>query len=279
MKKRILEKLLNVRANNTNASTLIDDSDSKEFIESLIYGIKRYSNFLQKSQLVIGDCNVRYTFKIEDDSSAIELLENQGPNTRTNIVNYWDCEMKPIGIGISVPRKVWNFYEYYKYSVDDTLKNILYKPLVRCIEKNVVTGTYFDKSLFSTLNTITGTKDFDGLLKLVRGLKNTTDDGYIIGSTSVINGIIDTIGKESYLNEYLLDGTIEGVPILGSINYPDSVDDKFLVGFDPNKLCLLLTPQLEVKKISQYGSTDYFFQIFGFINGGDIFNSAIAMKE
>jgi hypothetical protein len=143
----------------------------------------------------------------------------------------------------------------------------------------VVTGTYFDKSLFSAADTMTGTKDFDGLLQLVRGLKNTTDDGCIIGSTSVINEIIDTIDKDSYLNEYLLNGTIEGIPIIGSVNYPESVDDKFLVGFDPNKICLLLAPQLEVRKISQAGSIDYFFQIFGFVNGGDIFNSAIAMKE
>jgi hypothetical protein len=121
MNKKILEKLLNVRANNTNASTLIDDSDSKDFIESLTGGIKRYSKFLQKAQLVVGDCNVRYTFKIEDESGAIELLDNyppyDRPNTRTDIVGSWDCETKLLGLGISVPRKVWNFYEYYKYSV------------------------------------------------------------------------------------------------------------------------------------------------------------------
>jgi hypothetical protein len=279
MKRKILEKLFDIRSNNTNVSTLIDDSDSKEFLESLIDGIKRYSKFLQKAQLVAGDFNVRYIFKIEDTSGAVELLDTKESNTRTDIVSKWECDTKTLGLGIWVPRRVWNFYEYYKDSVEDTLKNILYKPFVRCIEKNVVTGTYFDKSLFSAVNTMTGTKDFDGLLQLVRGLKNTTDDGCIIGSTAVINEIIDTIGKESYLNEYLLKGTIEGVPILSSVNYPDSVDDKFLVGFDPNKICLLLIPQLEVRKLNKLGSIDYFFQIFGFVNGGDIFNSAIAMKE
>jgi hypothetical protein len=279
MKKKLLEKIFDIRSNNTNPSTLIDDSDSKEFLNSLIDGIKRYSKFLQKSQLIPGYFNTHYTFKIEDDSNTIELLGDININTRNNIVDSWNCETKPLGIGIYVPRKVYDFYEYYKDSVEETLKNILYKPFVRCIEKNVVTGTYFDKPLFSTTNTITGTKDFDGLLQLVRELKNTTDDGCIIGNTSVINEIIDTIDKDSYLNEYLLNKTIEGVPIIGSKDYPDDVDNKFLVGFDPNKICLLLIPQLQVKKISQTNSIDYFFQIFGFVNGGDIFNTSTGLTE
>jgi hypothetical protein len=50
-------------------------------------------------------------------------------------------------------------------------------------------------------------------------------------------------------------------------------------GNDPNKICILLIPNLEVRKLNKIGSIDYFFQIFGFVNGGDIFNSAIGLKE
>jgi hypothetical protein len=277
MKKRILEKILDIRSNNTNATTLIDDTQSGEFLTTLIDAIRKYSKLLQKAQLVPGKFNSRYVFKIEDGSNTIELLDNYlGPNTRTDIVSSWECEPKTLGLGIYVPRLVSIFYDD---QVEDILKNILYKPFVKCIEKCVISGSYFDKSLFSTPQTITGTKDFDGLLKLVRGTKNSTDDGCIVGNPTVINEIVDTIGKESYLNEYLLNGTIEGVPIISTLSCPEEVDGKFLVGFDPNKICLLLVPQLQVKKLSMLGSIDNFFQIFGFVNGGDIFNTSIGLKE
>jgi hypothetical protein len=227
--------------------------------------------------LVPGKINSRYVFKIEDDSNTIELLDSySGPNTRTDIVSSWECEPKTLGIGIYVPRMVSIFYDD---QVEDILTNILYKPFVRTIEKCVISGSYFDKSLFSTPQTMTGTKDFDGLLQLVRGVKNTTDDGMIIGNPAVINEIVDTIDKESYLNEYLLNRTIEGVPIIGTLSCPEEADDKFLVGFDPNKICLLLAPQLQVKKLSTVGSIDNFFQIFGFVNGGDVFNTSVGLEE
>jgi hypothetical protein len=143
----------------------------------------------------------------------------------------------------------------------------------------VINGSYFDKPLFSTTNTITGTKDFDGLLLFIRALKNKTDDGSIIGNTSVINKIIDTIDKESYLNEYLLNGTIEGVQIISTKDCPEDADGKFLIGFDPNKICLLLNPELEVKKISTVGSVDNYFHIYGFVNGGDVFDTSIGLAE
>jgi hypothetical protein len=269
--------MLDIRSNNLNATTLIDDTQSSEFLTTLIDAIKKYSKLLQKAQLVPGKINSRYVFKIEDGANTIELLDNYlGPNTRTDIVRSWECGPKTLGLGIYVPRIVSIFYND---QVEDILKNILYKPFVKCIEKCVISGSYFDKSLFSTPQTITGTKDFDGLLQLARGVKNSTDDGCIVGNPTVINEILDTIDKEAYLNEYLLNGTVEGVPIISTISCPEEVDGKFLVGFDPNKICLLLVPQLEVRKLSKLGSIDNFFQIFGFVNGGDIFNTAIGLKE
>jgi HK97 family phage major capsid protein len=276
MNRKILEKMFDIRSNNLNTTTLIDDTQSGEFLTTLIDAIRKYSKLLQKAQLVSGKENSRYVFKIEDDANVIQLLDNENPDTRTDISGSWECVPKSLGLGIMVPKLVSLFYDN---DVENLLKNILYKPFVKSIEKNVINGTYFDKPLFSTANTITGTKDFDGLLQLVRELKNTYDGGCIVGNPAVINEIVDTIDKGAYLNEYLLNGTVEGVQIISTKDCPESVNDTFLAGFDPNKIGLLLAPQLEVRKLSTVGSVDNFFQIFGFVNGGDIFNTAIGLKE
>jgi hypothetical protein len=275
MNRKILEKMLDIRSNNLNPTTLIDDTQSQEFLTSLIDAIWKYSRLLQKAQLVPGKMNSRYIFKIEDEANVIQLLDDINITTRTDIINQWGCEPKALGLGIEIPRLVSLFYDN---QVEDILCNILYKPFVRAIEKQVINGSYFDKPLFSTTNTVTGTKDFAGLLKLVRELKNKTDDGMIVGHPTVINGIIDTIDKEAYLQEYLQNRSIEGVPIISTVGSPENVDGKFLVGFDPNKICLLLNPQIEVRKLSTVGSIDFYFQIFGFVNGGDVFNTAIGLE-
>lgn len=274
--RKILDKMFDIRSNNLNTTTLIDDTQKNEFLTTLIDGIRRYSKLLQKAVLVPGDFNTRYYFKIEDDSGVIQLLGGETINIRTDIVGGWECAQKPLGLGIMVPRLVEAFYDN---NVEDVLTNILYKPFTKSIEANVISGDYFDKPLFSTANTITGTNDFDGLLQLVRTLKDTYDDGCIVGNSSVISGIIDTIDKDSYLTEYLLHGTIEGIQIISKADAPLDTDDKFIVGFDPNKICLLLIPQLQVKKVSLAGNINHFYQIYGFVNGGDVFNSAIGLKE
>jgi hypothetical protein len=274
-KRRMVEKLWNMRSNNITNLTLIDDTQQPEFLKSLIEAIRKYSCFLNKSQLVAGKPDSRYIFAIEDDANVIQLLSDGTFNTRTDIVKTWECSPKGLVIQILVPRQVENFYNN---NVENILTNILYKPFTKAIEKQVISGDFFDKPLFSTTNTITGTNDFAGLLQLVRTLKNAYDDSCIIGNSSVISGIVDTIDIEAYLNEYLLKGTIEGVQIVSSKDAPTEVDDKFLVGFDPNKIGLLLIPQIYVRKLSTIG-VDHYFQIFCLVNGGDIFNSAIGIKE
>jgi hypothetical protein len=229
--------------------------------------------------LVPGKQNMRYTFNIEDDSNAIKVLTDTALTTRTDIVNKWECTPKPFGIEIMLPRLTNDFLEATSdESIEDILKNILYKPFVKQIEKQIINGTYFDKPLFNTTTTITGTADFAGLLSLVRALKDTTDNGCIVGNSGVISAIIDSITKDSYLTEYLLNHTIEGVQIISTKDAPAAVGTKILVGFDAVKLGLLLVPELEVKKFSILQSIDYYFQIFGFVNGGDIFNTAVALK-
>jgi hypothetical protein len=276
MNRRIVEKIFDIRANNLIYTELIDDTQASEFLNSLIEAIKRYSNLLQKAKLVSGKFNTRYTFEIEDDANIIQLLDNGNIQTKYDIVSSWECAPKPLGLGIMVPKLVSLFYEN---DIENIITNMIYKPFVKSIESNVISGAYFDKPLFNTQNTITGTNNFEGLLKLVRKLKDTYDDGCIVGNNSVIEELIDTIGVESYFTEYLMKGTIEGVQIISNKNAPENVDGKFLVGFNPNKIGLLLVPQIQVRKISIVGRIDNFFHIYGCCNGGDIFNTAIGLKE
>jgi hypothetical protein len=277
--KKLIQKLFDIRANNSVYTHIINEYQGKEFINDLISHIREYSRLLSGAQLVPGEQNMRYTFSIEDDSNAIKVLTDTTLTTRTDIINKWECTPKPFGIEIMVPRLTNDFLEATSdESIEDILKNILYKPFVKQIEKQVINGTYFDKPLFNTTNTITGTANFAGLLLLVRALKDTTDNGAIVGNSGVISTIIDTITNEAYLTEYLLNHSIEGVPIISTKDAPATVTTKFLVGFDSTKLGLLLVPELEVKKFSILQSIDYYFQIFGFVNGGDVFNTAIALQ-
>jgi hypothetical protein len=196
MNRKILEKMFDIRSNNSIHTPVINESQSKEFINDLISNIREYSKLLRHSQLVPGKPNMRYTFSIENDSNSINILIDKNITTRTDIVKKWECETKPFGIEIMVPKLTSIFMESTSdESVEDILKNILYKPFIKQIEKQVINGTFFDKPLFSTSTTITGTQDFDGLLLLVRGLKNTTDNGCIVGNSSVMSTIIDTIDK------------------------------------------------------------------------------------
>jgi HK97 family phage major capsid protein len=276
MNRKIIDKMFDIRANNTNSTSLIDDTQQKEFIVSLTDAIRRYSKLLQKAQLIQGKPNMRYIFMIEDDANVVQLLDDETIKTTHKISKKWECENKSLGLEILIPNLVESFYES---NIENIITQVLYKPFVKVIEKNVISGTYFDKPLFQTTKTITGTNDFDGLLKLARKLKDTYDDGCIVGNSAVISGILDDIKKESYLNEYFMKGTIEGIQVLSTKDTPVNVDGKFLVGFDPNKIGLLLLPLLKVKKICLLEMVDRFFQIYGFCNGGDIFDTAIGLKE
>jgi hypothetical protein len=272
---QFLEKMFSIRANKTVYDTF--EKDEGITLSSLSEAIRKYSQLLAHSQIVTGATGAHYYFNIEDDSNIIKLLGNELLAPAINIGEITDCVPKTLGLEIKVP--AIQKYLYEDNEEENILKNILYKPMVKCIEKCVIGGTYFDKPLFSTTNTITGTKDFDGLLKLARAIKDKTDNACIVGNTKTISDIIDTITNQSYLTEYLLNSTIEGVPVIATVEAPESVDDKFLIGFDKIKLCLLLVPELKIRKFSLHTEAEDRFKIYSFVNGGDIFNTAIGIKE
>jgi hypothetical protein len=160
-------------------------------------------------------------------------------------------------------------------SEEKFFEKLLYRPFMRSIEKNVISGNYFDKSIFNTTDIITGTNDFAGLLKLVRYLKNKNENNVVVVNPVIMAGIVNTVTNTAYLNEYLLNKKIEGVEIIESLECPNTK----IVGVDPTKICLALSPELTVRKLTtvftQY--LDYIFQVYTFVNGGDVFDSAVVM--
>ena len=199
---KFLEKMFSIRSNK-QTYTDFSNEDGITF-NSLTESIRNYSQLLSHSQIVEGKTGSHYYFNIEDDSNVIKLLGDEPLGEPINIGGFWDCSPKSLGLEIKINSTLERLY-MEKDNEESVIKSILYKPFIKCIEKCIISGTYFDKPLFSTTNTITGTKDFDGLLKLVRRIKEKTDNGCIVGNSTTISEIIDTITNQSYLTEYLLD--------------------------------------------------------------------------
>jgi hypothetical protein len=273
---KTLEKIFTVRANNGKFTEICTKNDG-EFYNNFVEFIRNNSEILNNSQIIEGVISQNYYYDIENSSNYISLLGNETIQNPVNVSKQISTVPKTLGTQIKMSKYDFNFDNLDEKNQELMLNNLLYKPFLKSIEKNVIGGSYFDKSLFSTTNKITGTNDFNGLLKLVRELKDKQDNSIIVGNSLVISHIIDTITKEPYLNEYLLNGTIEGIPIIGTVESPTSENGNILVGVDPTNIILLMTPDLQVKKISVMGMNTY-FQMFCFVNGGDVFENSIGLS-
>jgi len=274
---KILEKIITTRANNTLLNNVASKNDG-EFYNNFIDFIRSESRLLQQSQITEGVIQQTNYYDIENESNYVSLLGVETIHNPIDITGRISTIPKPLGTQIKISK--------YDFDIDNLaddkqkmiLKNLLYKPFLKVLEKNIIGGTYFDKPLFETSNQITGTNDFDGLLKFVRVLKDKQDNSVIIANSSVVSSIIDTITKESYLTEYLLNRSIEGVKIIETVESPTSENGNILVGIDPTQICILLTPDIEVKKISVPGDITSYFQMFFFVNGGDVFNKSVGLS-
>jgi hypothetical protein len=272
-----LKELLEIRLNKTSGTELFKE----EFFEKMTDFIRNNSRFFNKSLFGRGNFNINYFFDIENSSNVITLLTDNNI-TSNSISKTYSTFPKVFGIETKINKLFNNRYNTDIQISDDEEKellvNMLYKPFMKSIEKYLIGGSYFDKPLFNTDNQITGTNDFNGLLKLVRAVKEKNDDNIIVGNTKTINNIIDTIDNESYLNEYLLNGTIESVPVIGTVDSPETQNENILVGYDPGKICIVLTDDLSCKKFSSLNDgLNYFYQLFFGINGGDIFDNSIGL--
>jgi len=273
---KTLEKIFTVRANNTSPTPINTDG---EFYNNFVEFIKNNSNLLSQSQIIEGTIQESYFYDIENDSNFISLLGVESIHTPININERVSIIPKSLGAQIKLSKYDFNFDNLDDKNQELILKNLLYKPFLRMLERNVIGGTdYFDKPLFYTSNKITGTNDFNGLLKLVRVLKDKQDNSIIIGNSSVISHMIDTITKEPYLTEYLLNKSIEGVKIIETVESPAIQYGNILVGINPSQINLLLTKDLEIKKISVIGDINSYYQMFFFANGGDVLSKSIGLS-
>jgi hypothetical protein len=265
-----IEKMYNVRANNVIPTVISSDG---EFYNSIVEYIEKNSKLLNRSIILKLMNTMNYYFDIENSSNKVY----EGTiSSQFKPLNSITCTTKSLVSEYGMNKLKYNTYfkEMDKNKEKMILENIVYKPFLRSIEKNVISGNYFDKSLFNTSDIITGTNDFNGLLKLIRYLKNKNENNCVVVNPSIMYGIIDTITKESYLNEYLLNKTIEGVEIIETLECPNNK----IVGVDPTKICLVVSPELQIQKFSSLENIiDYHFHIFCFVNGGDMFNSSVSM--
>ena len=264
--------MLNVRA---NSSPTIISSDG-DFYNSFVEYIRSNSELLNRCIIVEGNPQQNYYFDIENSSNIVYegVITNQYQR-----VNSFSCTPKLLvsefGSNKNTQKVFFNGIDENKEKM--ILENIFFKPFLRSIEKNVIQGIYFDKSLpqSSTTDTFTGTKDFDGLLSLVRKLKLKNQNNVLVIHPQVMFDIIDSITIESYLREYLMNRTIEGVRIIESL---ESVQTQ-VYGVDPTKICLIMSPELQIQKLSlSEHPLDYIYHIYSFVNGGDMFSTGIEMR-
>jgi hypothetical protein len=281
----LLEKIIQIRSNNTAARAV--SGDNKEFYNTFSEYIKNNSKLLSQSKIINGKQNSWYYLGIEDNSNVITLLGesnkfplNVQPKKLTGTIA---ISPKVLGIETKINRLAEDFYEKNNTDIKEIMVNLLYRPFLKSVERCFLTGNYFDKPLFSTTNFVTGTNNFTGLLKLVRELKSRQDDNIIVGNSNVISSIfnsITTVANEPFLIEYLFKGTVEGVPIISTIEAPANAGGNILVGYDPTNVVLLMSDVLEVRKLNDASTNPTLnnYQIFSFINGGDVFESAVALK-
>jgi hypothetical protein len=265
-----VEKMFNVRANNTVPTSISSDG---EFYYNFIDYIRNNSKILNQSIIVEGNPQQNYYFDIENTSNNVYEGEVK---SKYKQLNSFSCIPKVLvyefGIDKNSNKVLLNINENKEKQI---LENVIYKPFLRSVEKNVINGNYFDKSILLSTDIFTGTNDFISLLKFIRLLKIKNENNVIIVNPEVMNDIIDTITIESYLTEYLLNKTIEGIRIIESLECIKT--DIF--GIDPTKICLVIYPELQIKKLSLFEfPTEYIYHIYSFVNGGDIFNSGYRMR-
>jgi hypothetical protein len=268
-----LNEVFEIRANKADVTKLSKDNN-KEYFNKFSDYIKDNSELLNQCIIVEGNIASRYYFDIENT-----IVYEGELNPDIKYVNDFNCTPKLLCAEFSL--NISNKFNYMFSEIDEksefkNMRKLLFKPFMQAVEKNIISGDYFDKSIFNSSETITATNDFNGLLKLIRALKEKNEKNCIVVNPSVMEKITDTITKEAYLNEYLLNKTIEGVKIIENLNAPKNK----ITGFNPTQIYLLLVPNIQIRKFREanINNLDSIYQIFSFANGGDIFNTAISFN-
>jgi hypothetical protein len=268
-----IEKMLSIRSNNIIPTIISSDGS---FTDNFQNYIRENSRILNKSIIVEGNPQQNFYFDIENTSKRVF----EGNNITEQFKPMKDIHLTPkmlvSEIGMSLQSRSIFFDTFGKKSEkkeEEFLKKIMYSPFLRSVEKNVISGNYFNKSIFNICENITGSSNFSSLLNLIRKLKEKNSENIVILHPSIMNKIIDSITKESYLNEYLMNQTIEGVDIITTLECPDTK----IVGVNPTEICLVICSEIQCKKISVVG-LDGVYQVMVWVEGGDLFNTSIGME-
>jgi hypothetical protein len=258
--KEVLRKMNSLKENELTTENVFDKNT---FYENFSDYIRENSKVLKDAIIFQGKNNSVYSYDIDPVSNNIVLLGEQALMPSAKVFNRENFIPKSFGIQVSIPHRADE-----NFILEETEKKILiqviYQPLMAAIEKQCISGSYFNLPLFSTNNTINGS-GFSGLLELARAIKQKTDTGKILIHPALIESIIDNSMPEAYKNEFLMRQTIETIPVISTIESPINFENKMCVAYDSKKIVFSLCDEISIRKIQSL-DLNYHFQFFCFCN-------------
>jgi hypothetical protein len=272
----IQNNIRSLRLNGLSQTIFDDDREADDNFFILVEELRKNSKVLNTASFIQGKPNAYYTFNINDTAEVITHLDS----AETILASNAPAKLLPITPkGLAIQLRVDLLADIInKDNIEKILKGILYRPFAKAIEKAVINGTFFDSPLWNTDRTIEGQLNFDGLLTLARTISAETDQGYIVGNTSIINTIIDSMTDTAYKNELLLNGTLEGVKIIKTVNAPND-NEKKLIAYDASHIKFLMDSDILASKFKVLGEINVYYQFMIFINGGIISERCIGLVE
>jgi hypothetical protein len=265
--KMILRKMTDMESGGTQQTDIFPQ---ETFYNDFTTYIRENSKLLKNAIICQGMPNSWAFYDIEPVSNTVTLLGSETLKTAVNVYKRNEFLPKNFGIEIILPNRAGDPDEEKENII---IENIIYKPLLNAIEKQCISGNYFHKSIFNTTNNITG-NGFNGLLNLAREIKHTTDNGMIVINPVVIENILDSTMPSEYKQEFLFNQTIEGMPVIQTIEAPLSN----AAAFDRKKIVFSLADNLSVKKFSVAGEINYYYHIFCMCNFSDLFSTSIVCQ-
>jgi hypothetical protein len=264
---KILRKIFCLNEKDLPAKEIFPDG---MFYENFSDYIRGNNKLLKESIICQGLENSWNTYNIEPTGDTITLLGSESLKPAVSVFNRGEFIPKSFGIEMKIPYRA---DEPDEKTEREIIENFIYKPMSKAIEKQCISGNYFHKSLFNTITTISGTS-FNGLLELARTIKNKTDNSSIVIHPVIMESILDSTMPTEYKQEFLFNQTIESVPVIQTIEAPANM----AVAYDRTKIVLSLTDELIVKKLSNLGDTNYYYQIVCLCNFADLFNTSIVLQ-
>jgi hypothetical protein len=268
--KEVLRKMFDLEQTNLPTNEIFPEGI---FYDSFSEYVRDNSKLLKDAIIFQGKVNSIYGYDISENvNNPVVLLGNESFKPAVSVFKRDEFLPKSFGLEITLPHRAGEIEEETEKKI---ITQVIYKPLLKAIEHNCISGNYFHKSLFSTANTISGS-GFNGILELARIIKNKTDNGMIIINSLLMESIINNMPTE-YKIEFLMKNTIEGIEIIQTIDAPVNFENKIAIAFDRNEIVLNLVDEISIRKINTLAMY-YIYQIMFFCNFSDLYSTAIALK-